>query len=52
MKKHPTFEYVIYDENGEIIDVLNLTKKEAKEYKKDNPIYTLEESDDIDTEDE
>ena len=39
-------------ENGEIIDVLNLTKKEAKEYKKDNPIYTLEESDDIDTEDE
>lgn len=52
MKKQKTFEYIIYDENGEVVDVLDLTKKEAKEYKKNNPNYTLEEGDDIDIDDD
>ena len=42
----------IYDENGELLDVINLTKKEAKEYKKDNPNYTLEEITDLEENDE
>lgn len=46
MKKHPTFEYAIYDESGELIDVIDLTKKQAKEYERDNPTHTLEEMDD------
>ena len=47
MKKFLTFEYAVYDELGELIDVINLTKKEAKEYQKDNPTYILEEMDDL-----
>ena len=40
-------EYAIYNEDGDLIDVLNLTKKEAREYQKNNPDYTLEEMDEL-----
>ncbi len=47
MKKHPIFiEYAIYHKNGELIDVLHLTKKQSIEYLKNNPEHTLEEMDD------
>lgn len=53
MKKHPIFEYGIYDESGELIDVINLTKKQAIEYKINNPIYSIELMDDeLDIDDE
>ena len=53
MKKHPIFEYGIYDESGELIDVVNLTKKQAIEYERDNPEYYIElMEDELDTEDE
>ena len=47
MKKHKTFEYTVYNKDGELIDILDLTKKEAKEYQKDNPEYILEEMDEL-----
>lgn len=53
MKKHPIFEYGIYDELGELIDVVNFTKKQAIEYERDNPEYYIElMEDELDTEDE
>lgn len=53
MKKHLIFEYGIYDESGELIDVVNFTKKQAIEYERDNPEYYIElMEDELDTEDE
>lgn len=53
MKKHPIFEYGIYDELGELIDVVNLTKKQAIEYERDNPTHSIElMEDELDTDDE
>lgn len=53
MKKHLIFEYGIYDESGELIDVVNFTKKQAIEYEIDNPTYSIElMEDELDTEDE
>lgn len=53
MKKHPIFEYGIYDESGELIDVVNFTKKQAIEYERDNPEYYIElMEDELETEDE
>ena len=53
MKKHPIFEYGIYDESGELIDVVNFTKKQAIEYEIDNPTHSIElMEDELDTEDE
>lgn len=43
MKKQLIHEYAVYDKNGELVDVINLTKKEAINYERDNPDYTLEE---------
>jgi hypothetical protein len=45
-KKHQKYEYIVYDEEEEIIDVLFLTRKEAKTYESNNPSYTLEEVED------
>ena len=53
MKKQPIFEYAIYDESDELIDVLNLTKKQAIEYERDNPEYSVELiEDELETDDE
>lgn len=53
MKKHLIFEYGIYDESGELIDVVNFTKKQAIEYERDNPTHSIElMEDELDTEDE
>ena len=53
MKKQPIFEYAIYDESDELIDVLNLTKKQAIEYERDNPEYSVElMEDELETDDE
>lgn len=53
MKKHPIFEYGIYDESGELIDVVNFTKKQAIEYERDNPTHSIElMEDELETEDE
>lgn len=53
MKKHPIFEYGIYDELDELIDVVFLTKKQAIEYERDNPTYSIELlEDDLETDDE
>lgn len=34
--------YLIYDETGELLDVLSLTDSEKKDYEKSNPLYTVE----------
>lgn len=53
MKKQPIFEYAIYDESGELIDVVNLTKKQAIEYEIDNSTHSIELMDDeLDKDDE
>lgn len=52
MKKHKTIEFAIYNKEGDFIDILNLTNKEAKEFKKDNPEYSLEEIDSLEDDNE
>ena len=53
MKKHPTFEYGIYNEDDELIDVVFFTKKQAIEYERDNPTHSIELMDDeLDKDDE
>lgn len=53
MKKQPIFEYAIYDESDELIDILDLTKKQAIEYERDNPGYSVElMEDELETDDE
>jgi hypothetical protein len=47
MKKYKTIEYAVYTKEGDFIDVLDLTKKQAKEFLKENPEYTLEEIDEL-----
>lgn len=46
-------EFAIYSkEDGHLVDVLNMTDKEIKKYKKDNPDLDVEELEDTeDTED-
>lgn len=34
--------YLIYDEAGELLDVLALTDSEKKDYEKSNPLHTVE----------
>jgi hypothetical protein len=51
MKKQ-RIEYAVFNENGDFLDVLNLTKKEAREYERDNPDQSLEELDEIDLTDD
>ena len=37
------FDWEIYDENGEFLDILTMTRDESKEYQKTHPNYTLTE---------
>lgn len=39
-------DYSIYDEEGEFLDVLSMTEKEMKKYKKEFPLYLIEELED------
>ena len=37
------FDWEVYDENDEFIDILTMTRSEVKDYKKTHPNYTLKE---------
>lgn len=45
-------EYGIYNQDGELVDVLFLTNNQVKDYKKNNPDYLIEELDDLEEDDE
>ena len=43
--KKKLIEYGVYDLEGNLVDVIFFTAKDAKKYEQDNPEYTLEEYD-------
>lgn len=42
-KTNKKFDWEVYDKNGELLDVLTMTRNEAKEYHKKFPKLTLQE---------
>lgn len=37
------FDWEVYDESGEFLDILSMTRNDIKDYKKSHPRYTLKE---------
>lgn len=42
-KTKKKFDWEIYDDNGEFIDILSMTRKESKEYLLNFPNYRIQE---------
>lgn len=42
-KTNKKFDWEIYDSNGELLDILTMSRSEAKEYHKKFPSLTLQE---------
>ena len=37
------FDWEVYDEDGEFLDILSMTRNDVKDYKKSHPGYVLKE---------
>ena len=42
-KTKKRFDWEVYDENGEFLDIITMTRDECKNYKKKFPHYSLQE---------
>ena len=47
-KTNKKFDWEVYDENGEFIDILTMSRSEAKDYKKKFSDYTIKEIEMVD----